>query len=112
MVNITPVNQANIEFLQEIMADEFAELIDVFILDAERRIASIKQLISQQQAIDVSSLAHGLKGSAMNLSAANLVGLCKQLEEQARKEDLSQAMQLIAAIEQEYSNVKAFLQAL
>lgn len=112
MVNEVPVDRANIEFLQEIMAGEFAELVDVFIQDAEKRINKIKQFIPQQQAIEVSSLAHGLKGSAMNLSAAHLVELCKQLEEQAKQENLSQAIQLITAIEQEYFNVKAFLQAL
>lgn len=105
------VDTSNILFLQEIMGDEFAELIQVFVRDAESRIEQMKQKITigETEARAISDLAHGLKGSAMNLSAVALTECCKHLEMQAKQGDLENAKQLITEIEQEYQKVKIYL---
>lgn len=108
------VDQASILFLQEIMGDEFAELIQVFVQDAEYRIEQIRQkiIIGETEAQAISDLAHGLKGSAINLAAANLTEYCRQLEQQARAGNLLDAEQLVEQINQEYQQVKTYLLSL
>lgn len=106
------VDADNIAMLQEMMGDEFADLIAVFIEDAEMRIAQIKQLSELGEAREVSDLAHGLKGSAMNLSAQRLAYYSRQLEVQCREGQLGQVGRLIEQTEQAYQQFKSYLLSL
>ncbi|MDT4847417.1 hypothetical protein FQZ97_814710 [compost metagenome] len=54
--------------------------------------------------------AHSFKGSCSNMGAPVLAGLCKQLEESARREQLADAPVLIQRIEQEFTLVRGLLQ--
>lgn len=98
--------------LQELMGDDFAELVQVFVQDAEKRIEQIKQAITVEDSALVADLVHGLKGSAMNLSATQLSKWCGQLEQQSRVGDLSQAERLMPLIELEYQQAKQALLSL
>ncbi|MOA58867.1 Hpt domain protein [compost metagenome] len=67
-----------------------------------------------QQAADAQALrlaAHSFKGSCSNMGAAQLAGLCKLLEEAARREQLDEAPALIEQIEREFAIVRILFRA-
>lgn len=98
--------------LQDIMADDFNLLIEVFISDCDQRMVDLRLAAEQQDSKQICALAHGFKGSALNLSAVALTQVCKQLEDNSRENDLTQLAPLMAQLEQSYQQTKCALQAL
>jgi HPt (histidine-containing phosphotransfer) domain-containing protein len=98
--------------LEEIMEDEFPELIQVFIDDSEPRISALLQAYENQDCTSLREIAHSFKGASGNLSALPLADLCFKIEEKARGENLEGIQPLISAIDVEYQVVKSVLLSL
>ncbi|QKE63072.1 Hpt domain-containing protein [Aquipseudomonas campi] len=97
--------------LQDVMEDEYPVLLDTFLADSDERLRSLKHA---QQAADAQALrlaAHSFKGSCSNMGAPLLAGLCKQLEEAARREQLDVAPGLIEQVEREFAIVRILFRA-
>ncbi|MEA1604448.1 Hpt domain-containing protein [Pseudomonas spirodelae] len=97
--------------LQDVMEDEYPVLLDTFLIDSEERLLSLRQA---EQATDAQSLrlaAHSFKGSCSNMGALILAGLCRQLEEAARREQLAQAPELVEQVEREFAIVRILLKS-
>ncbi|MWV12578.1 Hpt domain-containing protein [Pseudomonas sp. R-28-1W-6] len=97
--------------LQDVMEDEYPVLLDTFLADSTERLRGLQQA---RQAADAQALrlaAHSFKGSCSNMGAAQLAGLCKQLEEAARREQLDEAPALIEQIEREFAIVRILFRA-
>jgi HPt (histidine-containing phosphotransfer) domain-containing protein len=72
----------------------------------------IKELKSALQANDINSLgrlAHNLKGVCLNFNAAPLAEIAAKLELCGRKEDLTEAPELIEQIENEITSLQEYL---
>ncbi|QTR50250.1 Hpt domain-containing protein [Candidatus Thiothrix anitrata] len=67
--------------LQEIMADEFAELLAVFHEDAAASLANLQQYIVQGETQQVGALCHKLKSSSRLIGAFHMAELARLLEE-------------------------------
>ncbi len=104
------VDENALKELQSIMGDDFRLLVDTFLNDSTMRIAAIKAAIEAQDEEALRTSAHSLKGSALNLSAAGLIDLCKVLEQMGREGVFAGAMEKLVALEQEFADVKRFLQ--
>jgi len=100
----------SLDMLREVMDDEFADLMRVYIDDSRQRMPLLSQALQQQDAKQLRELAHSFKGASSNVSANVLAQLCYQLEMAGREEQLVGADALIAAIEAEYRNVEILLQ--
>lgn len=97
--------------LQDVMEDEYPVLLDTFLIDSEERLLSLRRA---EQATDAQSLrlaAHSFKGSCSNMGALMLAGLCRQLEEAARREQLEQAPELVEQVEREFAIVRILLKS-
>jgi histidine phosphotransfer protein HptB len=97
--------------LQDVMEDEYPVLLDTFLIDSEERLLVLRQA---ERAADAQSLrlaAHSFKGSCSNMGALMLAGLCKQLEEAGRREQLEQAPELVEQIEREFAIVRILLKS-
>ena len=98
--------------LEEIMEDEFSELIQVFIVDSDPRIPAMQSALDEQNALLLKEIAHSFKGASSNLSALPLAEICFKIEENARAANLEGIPSLIAEAETEYQSVKTILLSL
>lgn len=106
------VDEATIIQLKELMGDDFSLLITTFIKDSSSKINAMRATLINQDAESLRMAAHGLKGSALNLSADKLTQLCKDLECLGRDGSFENAVQLIDAVELEYKAVTGYLVSL
>lgn len=98
--------------LEEIMEDEFSELIQVFIDDSDPRIAAMQSALSEQNALLLKEIAHSFKGASSNLSALPLAEICFKIEEKSRDVNFEGLPSLILEADTEYQSVKTILLSL
>ena len=92
--------------LREVMEDEFALLLDTFLTDSDERLRLLREAEAQDDASAMRMAAHSFKGSCSNMGAVLLAGLCKQLEDLARREQLDDVAALLGHIEREFAIVR------
>lgn len=97
--------------LQDVMEDEYPVLLDTFLADSDERLRSLQHALQAMDAQALRLAAHSFKGSCSNMGAPLLAGLCKQLEELARREQLDVAPGLIEQVEREFAIVRILFRA-
>lgn len=95
--------------LEEIMEDEFPELVNVFVMDSDPRIPALQQALENNETETLRELAHSFKGASGNLSALPLADLCFKIEEKSREGSTEGTNELIQSVEHEYLAVKSIL---
>ncbi|WP_271408456.1 Hpt domain-containing protein [Pseudomonas sp. Q1-7] len=95
--------------LRDVMESEFPVLLDTFLTDSSERLRQIHRAVALADSQALRLAAHSFKGSCSNMGAAVLAGLCKQLEETARREQLADATALVLQIEQEFLVVQGLM---
>jgi HPt (histidine-containing phosphotransfer) domain-containing protein len=98
--------------LEEIMEDDFSELIQVFIADSDPRVLAMQLALEEHNSSALRHIAHSFKGASSNLSALPLADLCFEVEEKSRKMNIEGIQLLITAIDTEYQAVKSILLSL
>ena len=76
-----------IELRDEIGADDFQEVVDLFLDEVEATLAGLQEATAVSE---VESILHFLKGSALNLGFSGLAALCQAGESAAAQGDVSQ----------------------
>jgi CheY-like chemotaxis protein len=87
--------------------DLLCRLLDLFLLDAPERLASLQDALSRQDARGLARAAHAFRSSSANLGATQLAELCRRLEHGCAEGSTSGAEDLVAAIEDELVHVSA-----
>lgn len=95
--------------LEEIMEDEFPELIRVYVEDSDPRLGALKQALSDGDSNELRELAHSLKGASANIAALPLADLCFQIENKSRQNVLEGIDELLLKVDAEYSAVRGIL---
>ncbi|MFD1160251.1 Hpt domain-containing protein [Roseovarius aestuarii] len=72
------------ELRDEIGADDFGEVVEIFLEEVDDKIAELRDLTDKS---DLESVMHFLKGSALNLGFSAFSDLCQQGETAARMGD-------------------------
>jgi HPt (histidine-containing phosphotransfer) domain-containing protein len=98
--------------LEEIMEEDFPELIQVFIDDSDPRVPAMQLALEEKNSSALRDIAHSFKGASSNLSALPLANLCFKVEEDASAANLESIQLLITAIDTEYQAVKSILLSL
>jgi HPt (histidine-containing phosphotransfer) domain-containing protein len=88
------------------------DLINLFLGDGPAKIQSVLQGLAGQDLDQVERAAHSLKGSAGNLGARLLQNTCEQLQLAARGSRLAEVRQLAPALETQFRDARAALEAL
>ena len=109
-MNLKHLNASVIEQLKELMADDFCLLIETFIDEGNNKIDLLNKAVADADAELLCSAAHGFKGSALNLSAKQLVVFCDELEIMGKSHSTDGAMDLVDLVKQEFISVKNELQ--
>jgi CheY-like chemotaxis protein/HPt (histidine-containing phosphotransfer) domain-containing protein len=82
-----------------------ADLIELFLGDMPAKIDQIRDAIAQDRPASLRESAHNLKGSASNLGARRLAGVCARLETLARGSSLAEAAELVPKLQEEFARV-------
>ena len=85
--------------------DVLRELIEMFLADAEPRLASLREAVHQGNAAVVEREAHALKGSCANFGAEPMSRICERLQAAGRSADLTNVLALLGKLEGEYERV-------
>lgn len=92
--------------------DVLAEVLELFLQDVPRRIATIRGASAVGDAAELYKTAHSLKGSAGNIGAQALFEVCRQLDDKGRAGDLTDANRLVDALDAEFKRVEVAIRQL
>lgn len=90
--------------------DLIVELIDLYLDDAPRQLAVMRQAIETAEEQTLKRAAHSLKGSSSNLGVRRVAALCLELEQAAGDDTLLKAEQLRAEVEREFERARQILE--
>src|SRR5260221_1358358 len=85
------------------------KMIDIYLGDAPRRLAAIRDGMARADSGAVARAAHSFKSANANLGAAALAEMCKRLERHCREGATAGAEGMVAAMEEEYKYVSSDL---
>lgn len=105
------IDQARIEELSGLLGDTVQELIDEFLTACTQELEQLERAIDGGQNDRIFALCHDLKSTAGNLGFLRLHEQCKQLELQARANQLVDAAGQYSAIKAELESLKKQLRA-
>ena len=83
----------------------------LFLADADRMVAAIRDAAASGDAIALKDTAHALKGAASNFGAADVVAGAIDLETMARTGDLGQAVSRAHALQRDAASFQIALRA-
>jgi HPt (histidine-containing phosphotransfer) domain-containing protein len=92
-------------------ADFFAEMIDVFLADAEELLGAMDGAIAQGDAGVLRRAAHTLKSNSRTFGASALADLCQDIERRAATGTTDGLAPLVARVVATFPGVVAALQA-
>jgi HPt (histidine-containing phosphotransfer) domain-containing protein len=84
-----------------------ARLITLYLQEAPAQLAALQEAVAHGDAGRVEEVAHGLRGSSVQLGATRMASLCTSLQRDAGTHDLSR----VADLTREFSRVQAALDA-
>ena len=92
--------------------DVLKEVLQLFLDDVPARVERLRSAWQSGDAVAVQRAAHSLKGSAGNIGATDLLGVCRQLDELGRAGDLSNAAPLVTTLDAEFARVQSEIKSL
>ncbi|HDJ24250.1 MAG: hypothetical protein DRH10_10480 [Deltaproteobacteria bacterium] len=90
--------------------DFLRELLSIYEEEFESKVAGIKNAWQNKDFQTVQEISHSLKGASGNLSLISLEKLFLDLEQASKVKDEKKLSQIIATLDEEYSQVKNYLQ--
>ena len=99
------------ELEQQSRAGLLAHLITLYLQEAPAQLAALHAAVAHGDAGRVEEVAHGLRGSSMQLGATRMASLCTSLQDDAGTHNLSRAAARVIDLTREFSRVQAALQA-
>jgi HPt (histidine-containing phosphotransfer) domain-containing protein len=85
------------------------KIVEMFIPDAEARLAKIAEAIEQQDFKALEEAAHALKSGAANIGAREMSQFCERLETQAELGDLGDAPEIMKKLAASWTRVKSLI---
>ena len=92
--------------------DLLLDLIQLFLEDGPGKVAAIEQGLAACDFDQMERAAHALKGSAGNLGARLLQGVCEQMQLATRQHQLPEMQQLTPQLQARFAEAKMALQGL
>ncbi|MHB1524728.1 MAG: response regulator [Candidatus Dormibacteria bacterium] len=93
------LDSALISGLRDLGAEEFRNLIQLFLSDGAERVAALRSAEADGDGPAIERLAHSLRGSAATFGAGALAQLCAELQEQASSGELAGRATLIDSVD-------------
>ncbi|MGZ6316738.1 MAG: response regulator [Anaerolineales bacterium] len=90
--------------------DFMSEMCKEFAAGLPERVAEIRECVEANDAGKLGRLAHNLKGVALNFSADPLAQIAARLEEAGKREDLSDAPELLQGLDKAMRSLQEYMQ--
>lgn len=103
------VQQEHIQMLKEIMEDDFAHLIEVYLRDGASNLKAIEKGLQEGDCETVFQAAHSLKGSSSNLGVDAIAGSCLDIEMKGRAGELDGLQEKLQEMKDLFPQVEAEL---
>lgn len=102
------------EFMDRVQNDKelFFELLDIFVNDYYGKRKSLEEAIGKNDARTVEHVAHFLKGSCGNISAAALHVIFHELEKKGRDNDILDAGRYLGDIDRKFEDLMRYIEKL
>jgi HPt (histidine-containing phosphotransfer) domain-containing protein len=100
-----PVDAATYIDLQDIMADEFTELVEFFLTDTQQCLIILQQCITTQDSEQVGAICHKLKSSCKLIGAFALAEFAHLLEDYRENNDQAAATKHLSQLQAEFARV-------
>jgi HPt (histidine-containing phosphotransfer) domain-containing protein len=107
--NAPVLSREIVDDLREIMGEEFAALVRVFLEDAPQALQKLEQAAAKQDIDALIGPAHSLKSTSANLGALALSDLARTIEHGARQRNLIDPVGTVGALGREYHRVQTAL---
>ena len=78
------LDEATLDGLRDLGADDFHEVIELYLEEAGDRVEDLQAKLNVDDFWAVGSVAHSLKGSSASLGALRLASLCSEIEHSPR----------------------------
>ena len=92
------INHEQFEDMRDLLEEDFADLIQVYLADSRQRISTLRVAQQEQDNTNGFEIAHALKGANANLGATQVMTLSSQLQERCREQLISKQADLIENI--------------
>ena len=87
------------------------EIIDLFLQTTPMRLDALRQVLARGDAESLASVAHGLKGAALQLGSRGMAALCARIQAEARSGSAAGVGPLLDELESEYASVRGVLES-
>lgn len=104
-----PLNSRTLDNLRKSTGRAFPLLLEAFLEDTPKHLQNLEKAIQERDGNRLYEIAHGIKGSALNLGAEQLTDVCLQLEKLAKDEDFVNAQTALQALRPVYGKLAALL---
>ena len=98
--------------LRDVMEDEFATLLNIFLKDLPVQIERLRGALAESNADDLYQVAHKFKSSCGSIGALRLAEMVRRLEQAGRQNALDGAVELLRQLETVARETVVGLQAL
>ena len=88
--------------------DLIVELIDLYLDEASKLLAGMREAVAKKDALPIKQAAHSLRGSSGNLGVLQMAIMCREVE-QMKSEDIFPIEVLVNKMEQELVQVRQIL---
>ena len=86
------------------------QLLEIFLADTPNQISGIVEASEQSDTDKISSLAHGLKGAALNLGINSFAATSKKIELEAKSDNIENIKKQLHHLELAFEQVRPILE--
>ena len=104
-----PIDDEQIGPLRDLGADDFHQLIELFLDEGASRVARMRALEEQGDTASVANAAHTLRGTSAAFGATRLADLCAEIEHSAPGVGATQLSRMVDDVAVEFERVRASL---
>lgn len=105
----SPIDNALIAPLRDLGPDDLRQLIHMFLDEANGRVARLRALQQQGDAVELAKVAHTLRGTSAAFGATRLTTLCAEIEAIRAPGEWLRLATLIDAVAMEFERVRSAL---
>ena len=108
--SLDAINMAVLKGFEEVQdegePDLIVELIDLYLEDEPRKLASMLEAVAEADEMSLMRAAHSLKGSSASLGAFGVAALCEELEHVSKADSFPSAGMLLNRLKRESARVR------